>query len=961
MSDLVFTVDVDATSGITAINDFFSTVERGSKAASDKLRSALGDEEVEKKVIITLEGGKAVAKEVKTISSDTDKIVKAQAALNGQYGKTQQSVSQSLNLLRQIKQTTSKFGADNKTITADWKLINTRIREAEETLKGLNSTSSSFGGPIKEAMGGLTGRITAANLASNALTLGLKAVGQSLKFLFQEGLKFEQLDLQLQAFTGSAAGAESAMDSFLKTAIETPLDVMQVAQAGKTLMAFGLSADQAKDATRQLAIVAGATGGDMNNLSRNLGQIAAQGRAFTRDLNQFAVQGIPIYGQLSKVMGVSVEDVRKLAEEGKIGFPEVESALKDMTKAGSAFATIAEKMNNTFTGRIEEMVSSIQLLSGAVVKAGMELNNAFGGPITGLMGAASAAMQFLAKNMGLVTTAIKAVVIGFGSMALVIAGLNIGTTIQVIGLLGAKLMALIAPITAVIAKMIAMLALMGPAGWATLAGAVGVTTIAFAALLNETDRTKNGMKMLRDEVDLLVDDSMDATVPTAWGGVMKSLSNTITEQQEKVDQLTAKIEQYKSLGLRTTEIERQRAAAIMQLSEAQEKYNRAIENAQGKGVVGQLQIEILRRQSLIAEMENELNKRDGLLQKQREAKDAMEEEISKAKELQKTVENFFDSKINGQQKVLDDIKTKLGEEKDMYKSVEDAAKDRHKNEMSVLDEKNSKIMDAISSEISALQAKGPAERALEAYRLRELKQRRASGNLSAKEKLELDAQIERKQRQQVIEKKQLELAEKKAQAEIEKKKLLAQQKKEMDAITKKREASLDALDDLVKQQTELIKKTKDEKQARIDALQAAVDGYDDQLTTLGEIDEAIDDNIKKILEARDSYNLATRAVQDMRTKIKNASSDIKGLKIQLAQAQAAANRLKATTAGTSTRASGGPVTGGQTYTVNEMGKEAFLSASGKLSMINAPLLGSMESPWLRYRYPGSPYTAAQHS
>ena len=44
------------------------------------------------------------------------------------------------------------------------------------------------------------------------------------------------------------------------------------------------------------------------------------------------------------------------------------------------------------------------------------------------------------------------------------------------------------------------------------------------------------------------------------------------------------------------------------------------------------------------------------------------------------------------------------------------------------------------------------------------------------------------------------------------------------------------------------------------------------------------------------------------------------------------------------RASGGPVTGGSTYQVNELGKEAFLSAQGRLSMINAPAFGKWTAP-----------------
>ena len=44
------------------------------------------------------------------------------------------------------------------------------------------------------------------------------------------------------------------------------------------------------------------------------------------------------------------------------------------------------------------------------------------------------------------------------------------------------------------------------------------------------------------------------------------------------------------------------------------------------------------------------------------------------------------------------------------------------------------------------------------------------------------------------------------------------------------------------------------------------------------------------------------------------------------------------------RADGGPVSGGSTYTVNERGREGFLSASGRLSEINVPSWGSWRAP-----------------
>lgn len=51
-----------------------------------------------------------------------------------------------------------------------------------------------------------------------------------------------------------------------------------------------------------------------------------------------------------------------------------------------------------------------------------------------------------------------------------------------------------------------------------------------------------------------------------------------------------------------------------------------------------------------------------------------------------------------------------------------------------------------------------------------------------------------------------------------------------------------------------------------------------------------------------------------------------------------------TTTGNNGVWTGGPVSAGQIYTVNELGQEAFKSASGKISMIDAPAWGSWKAP-----------------
>lgn len=942
MSDLVFTVDVDAQSGIQAINEFFSTVDKGAKAAGEKLRKSLGDEEIQKKVIITLENGKVVAKEIDTISTTSDKILKTQKALNGQYGTTQSEVSASLGFLKQLKSTTDKYHTGTKYVTADWKLVNTRIAEAQNVMKGLNSTTTSFGGMVKNAMSGLVGKITAANLASNALTGTLKLVGQALTFLFQEGLQFETLNLQLEGFTGSAAAAQTAMDSFLQTAIQTPLDVKQVAQAGKTLMAFGLDTETATNATRQLAVVAGATGGQMDNLARNLGQISAQGRAYTRDLNQFAVQGIPIYSQLATVMNTSVENIRAMAEEGSIGFPEVQQALSNMTREGSAFAEIADRMNNTFTGKIEEMVSSLQLLAGEVTAAVYNLDQAFGSPLTNMMGLASSAMQFLANNMDNITLAIRAAVVAGGAFAAIWVSFNLKAAalglVSLVQALGPVVPAFIGAAKAAWA----FLASMGPAGWAQIALGVGIFTATIVAMKEQMDIGETETRELGDSVNELTSNALDPTKPTNWGQAIGEMATEVDAADQKVADLKAKQEGLNLVGANSEKVNRKLAEAIEQQRIAREALNKAMNNEYTETEVGKINKLILAEQNLIKEYEDKLSKKGGLLEQQADVLGALEAEKTKSEELEKVVESFFNKKIAGQKEVLDDLKNKLDQEKSAYQSAKSAAISRHEEEIAAIESKHNKAIDAINAEISALREKGPAEKALEQYRLAALRQKREAGGLTREETLELNAQIERMERQGMIEEADKRLKAAKLKLEKEKTTAMEKHKKLLNSMLTAHEDQKDAIDKLITAQKSLIKSTEDEKQERISALKEARNGANDQLRTLGEIDDAIDDNISKIEQTGRAYQQVTGRVNEMRQAIQNAKNDIVVLMRQLAAAQSKARQLANTNP--QNRFSGGPVTGGQKYTVNELGKEAFLSASGKLSMINAPSWGSWKAP-----------------
>ena len=94
-------------------------------------------------------------------------------------------------------------------------------------------------------------------------------------------------------------------------------------------------------------------------------------------------------------------------------------------------------------------------------------------------------------------------------------------------------------------------------------------------------------------------------------------------------------------------------------------------------------------------------------------------------------------------------------------------------------------------------------------------------------------------------------------------------------------------------------------------------------------------------EFRDA-NTAAKGLKSATSSAKTSAGSLLGTWRQIARAARDAARAASGAGGR--RALGGPVTGGQNYTVNEMGKEMFMSNSGRLSEIKAPAWGDWRAP-----------------
>lgn len=187
-----------------------------------------------------------------------------------------------------------------------------------------------------------------------AIGLGFSAT-QLINDIIRVRGEFQQLEIAFETMLRSREKAATLMSELTETAAKTPFDLQSISQGAKQLLAYGSEAETVIDELKMLGNVASGVSAPLNDLVYLYGTLRSQGRAYTVDIRQFAGRGIPIYKELSNVLGVTTGELNGLIEAGKVGFPEVEKAFKNMTSSGGQFYNLMERQSTSLTGQISNL------------------------------------------------------------------------------------------------------------------------------------------------------------------------------------------------------------------------------------------------------------------------------------------------------------------------------------------------------------------------------------------------------------------------------------------------------------------------------------------------------------------------------------------------------------------------------------------------------------------------------
>jgi hypothetical protein len=218
--------------------------------------------------------------------------------------------------------------------------IFTQLTDGLKAMGGPAAQAGTMLETISSGAAGLAGTLSIVGVALTILKAGFDAV-------ILPGIKFnmmlEQQTVAFEVMLKSASAATELVTDLKKLTMSTGVSLADSMASVKQMLAYGFGGEEMISSLKMLNTVAKAVNVPMTDLTYVYGTLRAQGRAYTRDIMQFAMRGIPIYEYLAKVLEVDVSKLKGLIEEGKVGFPEVEKAFQMMTGEGGKFSGMLEK------------------------------------------------------------------------------------------------------------------------------------------------------------------------------------------------------------------------------------------------------------------------------------------------------------------------------------------------------------------------------------------------------------------------------------------------------------------------------------------------------------------------------------------------------------------------------------------------------------------------------------------
>lgn len=243
-------------------------------------------------------------------------------------------------------------------------ILSVRITgDAKQGVSALNSTERAAG-KLQTGMGKVGGVLKNAGFA--VATAGAIGLGVALKKGFTRLTGIENAQAKMRGLGYDTKSVDTIMGNALTSVKGTAFSLDAAATTAAGAVAAGIKpGKQLEGVLGTVANSAAAAGTGMDEMGGIFNKVASTGKAQNDSLQQIADRGIPIYQKLGDQLGLTTDEVFKMASAGKISFSEFETAMS------AATGSVAAEMGGTTMGAIDNFNAALGRLGASLLEESM--------------------------------------------------------------------------------------------------------------------------------------------------------------------------------------------------------------------------------------------------------------------------------------------------------------------------------------------------------------------------------------------------------------------------------------------------------------------------------------------------------------------------------------------------------------------------------------------------------------
>lgn len=237
-------------------------------------------------------------------------------------------------------------------------LIDKALREGaieQSTYNRLLDSAKQKFGQASTSAANYVGSLRNMAAAYVSMSAAKSVIGDSIRLASEA----ESAGVAFEVLTGSVEQATQMVDGLRKLAAETPLTLTDTQAAARTMLSFGISAENILPSLKQLGDITGGNSERFKNLTLGFAQAASAGRLMGGELRQMVEAGFNPLQEISRKTGESLLDLKKRMEEGGLPFSEVAEAFRSATSAGGMFFGMTDRLAEMTDGKLSKMRDTI--------------------------------------------------------------------------------------------------------------------------------------------------------------------------------------------------------------------------------------------------------------------------------------------------------------------------------------------------------------------------------------------------------------------------------------------------------------------------------------------------------------------------------------------------------------------------------------------------------------------------